>query len=498
MPLFLPRRRVCSLILGALVLGGCAGQPAAVISTPPKDPPPPEPIPGEPPRLVELTTSLDRRALAADQPGRVLARVRVAAGTPTRQRRPPIELALVIDTSGSMEGQPIEDARQAALALLDALHDGDRLIVVTFDARAELLVAPTVLDAKAIAAARAAMLGIQARGTTDLAGGLELALAQLAATTDPAPMRRIVLLSDGVPNDASTIAGLAERARASAISITALGFGLEYDETLLAQLAQHSGGRFHRIADDERIATAFTDEVLRLDQAIAGNLVLALRTGPGVQLLGVVGHPELVAGSSSASLTLADLSEGQAQELYLELASLGHHDGVRVELLDVRLDYDERTRQAGRLQREAFVSLPSTTAREEIDARDPELERGGARASAAAATLDAIARARAGDFAGAVAVLDQALDTAKRAAKRLDDAELRDHVAALARLRKTLGIEAKRQALALRRMAADAAKASHGAPGTVPSVHAPEPMAARELATIKQSHAAAFDALQAR
>ncbi len=499
MPLVLPRRRVCSLLLGAALAPACRGAavaPTVVPGTASKPiTPTPTPTPvvaGEPPRLVELAATLDRRALLAEKPDRVLARLRVAAGKIDRSERPPLDVALVVDTSGSMEGAPIEDARNAALALLEGLRKGDRLTVVTFDSKAELLVPTVVLDPKSRAAARASMLGMQARGTTDLAAGLQLALTQLASVHDVARARRIVLLSDGVPNDATAIPTLAESARVQGSAITALGFGLEYDETLLAELARRTGGRFHRIAGDERIAAAFTDELLRMDQAIAGNVVLSLRAGPGVRLRGIVGRAELPPGSVNGAITLSDLSEGQSLELYVELDTTGHREGATVELLDVQLDYDERTVSAGRLQCEAFLSLPSSKNATEAGERDRELERGGARARAAAATLDAVARSRGGDFVGAVAVLDDALAQAKRAAKLLDDLELRAHVEELARLRKTLAAAAKRQAAELRRMEAHA-RLDMGVSG---AMKAADPMPARELETIKRSHASAVDAFQ--
>jgi Ca-activated chloride channel family protein len=484
---------MCSLILGAAVLPACSPQSPKSIA--PGSTPTTPMASGDAPRLVELVAALDRRALLVDKPDQLVARVRVQAGALDRHSRPPIDVALVIDTSGSMEGQPIEDARKAAVALLEGMRKGDRLTVVTFDSKAEMLVPTVVLDDKSIASARASILGMQARGTTDLAAGLQLGLSQLAANMDAARARRIVLLSDGVPNDPSAIPNLADVARGSAISITALGFGLEYDETLLADVARRSGGRFHRISGEERIASAFTAELLRMDQAIAGNVLLTLRAGPGVLVKSVIGHPELPAGTAAA-LTLGDLSEGQAQELYVELETAGHREGAKVELLDVQLDYDDRTAAAGRLQTDAFLSLPTSTATAEADERDREVERGAARSRAAAATLDAVARSRAGDFVGAVAVLDDALAQAKRAAKDLDDGELAAHIEELGKLKKTLAAEAKRQAAELKRLAAEQAKLGH-AGGTTRPRPMPAPMAAGEMATIKQSHAAAVDAFQA-
>src|SRR5690606_23751305 len=110
---------------------------------------------------------------------------------------------LVVDTSGSMEGDAIVQARTAALTLLGDLRDGDVLSVVTFGSAPQVLVPAAVLDPQVRTRIRADIERMEATGTTDLAGGLSTGLEQVRSQARAGEINRIVLVSDGVPNDES-------------------------------------------------------------------------------------------------------------------------------------------------------------------------------------------------------------------------------------------------------------------------------------------------------
>src|SRR5687767_14665337 len=147
-----------------------------------------------------------------------------------------------------MEGKAIDAAREAALAILDELEPGDFFALVVFHSRTEVLV-PTTLIGKGqdLEGERARIREIQATGTTDMTGGLTAAIGQAAAGINNQQINRIVLLSDGIPNDPAQILALAQQSLSYGVPITALGIGLEYDETLLGAIAKTAGGTFHQI-----------------------------------------------------------------------------------------------------------------------------------------------------------------------------------------------------------------------------------------------------------
>lgn len=446
--------------------------------------------------LVGLTATLDRGSLPPDTTTRVVAQLRLDAGTIAPAARPPVDLALVIDTSGSMIGEPIAQARDAAIAMLEGLRPGDRITVVTFDTRVQVLVAPTVVGPQTSANIATQLQQMQARGTTDLAAGLATALQQVASAPLPGGAARIVVLGDGVPNDASTIPQLVAQAAASNIAISALGLGLEYDETLLAQLARGTGGRFHRIGEDETIAAAFRDEVFRIESVIATNLVLQLHPGPGVTIARVVGYASAPDTSRAHSVRLTDLSAGQHQDIFVELEVAGHAEGAPVELLDAIASYDDRATNAGHLEQRTFVGAEATV--EHAHERNLEVERAAASARAAAATVEAIAQSRIGDFAGADTLLRDTETAVRAAAKETGDEALTRSADELAGLRKTLAGERKRYEKALADAEREARRhgAGDGTRAPTPAPHATMPPSDRD--EVRRVHDKAMDAMQPR
>jgi Ca-activated chloride channel family protein len=444
------------------------------------------------PKLVELDAVLERSAIAADRPAVLTARVRMSAATAENAERPPLALVLVVDTSGSMAGTAIEDARAAARAFVEPLRDDDRISVVTFDSRAEVLVEATSVKALGRKAILERIGRMQARGTTDMTAGLQAAYAQISSAPSGA-VRRVVMLSDGVPNDATQIPAFADSLRANGVAVTTLGFGLEYDETLLGRIAQATGGSFRRVDQGEALAKAFVDEAFRAERLVASNVVLTLQAGPGVEIRRVLGHPAVAPGSRVHNVVLADLSERQRQDVFVELAITGHRAGANVELLDATVAFQERTVNAGRLERRSFLAVQASDESDVVSrARDRSIEREAARARAAATMLDAIALARSAQFAEARAVLDKGEQDARAHAS--DDPELKAQLEEIRKLRKTIVAEAKAHAAAMREVAR---KSKHPvSPGTVVPTPAPFSAVAGSADGVRGSHARAMDRLQ--
>lgn len=398
---------------------------------------------------LELDWALGNSLVPANERSEVLARVRVDAPDALDLPRPPARVVLVVDTSASMKGDAIEGAKRAAEELVDTLAEGDSFSLVVFHSRAEVLMEATIINEDSRAAAKAEIEKMQAWGTTDLAGGMRLALNQLAAQPvalvdgeaelvnlgngvmahggpDPQVLERVVLLGDGVPNDDRPIASLTEQFAARGAEITALGYGLEYDETLLASLAERTHGHFAFVDEPDAVAALFKDEVLHIQRTVARDLGLAFGLGPDVELVEVVGH-QVRWDSNSARyfVDLGSIAEGQSQELIVRLAVGPHSEGATVELSDLELAYaDVYTGTGNRFER-AFLSAAASADEQAIaEGEDPEIARLGARARTNAATLQVLQLARAGQTKQAKDLLQRAVDWAKQAAERLEDDKL--------------------------------------------------------------------------
>jgi Ca-activated chloride channel family protein len=382
--------------------------------------------PVEPLDLVSLGSEQSRHVVPADVGTELWAVLRVRVDEGPEEERPPVHVALVVDTSASMDGEAIEAARAAATELVASLQDGDRLTVVTFDSKPVLVVPSVELDDDAREEALEKVAAMEARGTTDLAGGLHLALADLMPHAAEGRVTRIVLLSDGVPNQADSIPSAVSQAASAGITVTAIGFGLDYDETLLSSIAQGTGGTFHFLEAPTDLVPLFREENLRLQGIAAKELSLVLTTGPGVELREVVGQsyalpmPRLYLG-------LGDLSRGEERVVVVRLSVGPHRAGAMVELLDAALTYrDPRTRIV--VDRHAvFLSARAEDDQAALaESTDPAVEREIESARAAALTLQAVALSRQGNDVDAFAMMKHAAPIAAQAATKLGDQRLRN------------------------------------------------------------------------
>ena len=375
------------------------------------------------PHLVEMTAEPTTSLVLASSTSELGIRVRITAKELPDAQRPPLDLALVLDTSGSMDGKPIEALRDSARQLAAKLREGDRISVVVFASKAEVLVANTVVGPANRAHIDHAIAGIHATGTTDLVDGLSLGMAQLRSAMLPSGINRIVLLSDGVPNSAANVPAMVAGIRQSGISVTSLGFGVDYDTALMTQIARDTGGSFHYLETADEVATVFDAELVKMTTSVARNMQLVIEPGPGVTIPAMPGLT--AAGDGKLYASLGDLPAGETRDLMIPIRLAARGEGSTAELAQATLQFEDVIGKSGTHDREAFVSAKAS--------RDPvaikgaieiELEVARVRSSAAAAILQAINLARSGQIQPARQHLAAATAAVKTAAAKYKDADL--------------------------------------------------------------------------
>ena len=311
------------------------------------------------PGLVEVTTAVDRPEILAGKPGEVVLQVKVTARQPARAQRPPLNLAIVIDTSGSMEGEPIDAAKEAVRDVLGRLHSGDRAAIVGFGSVAKVLGRGT-WDSDAPPAELVDAVGkIEAAGTTDLRAGLTAALEATSAWRNQDHLSRIILLSDGKPNDPLGLVDLATLAGSQGMAIVAFGLGIEFDEALLTDMAQASGGSYKYLAGADQLAERFQTEILKLETLVARSVSLEVVPGPGIEILEVPGWDDLSPGRE-AVIALGDLVGGKEREVLLRLGYGERSHEARVELADVKVRYLDAYGGSGFQEKTYYVGIRAT------------------------------------------------------------------------------------------------------------------------------------------
>jgi Ca-activated chloride channel family protein len=341
----------------------------------------------------KLLGALGQKTLPALRDTAVVVRLSIDANADQPVARPPLNVALCIDTSGSMEGKAIDDARKAALAFLDGLKPGDGFSVVTFDQTARVVVPATRVGVADLAKIRASIGQIRAEGTTAMTEGLSLAIQQVRSFYDPSRVNRVVLVSDGVPNDATPLRNMAAQAAASNISVSTMGLGLDYDELLMGDLAQTGGGRFKYIDDSSKIASVLEQELSRISRVSARNASLQITPGPGVTIDAAVGLQMSRLGGNAVQVYLGDVSLGTKRDVYLRMHVHGRRDGSTVEIADATLSFltsDGRSQQA-----HVFLGAHASSDDAVVGKdRDEAVDRGAKQAQQAADAIEAIRRAR--------------------------------------------------------------------------------------------------------
>lgn len=251
---------------------------------------------------------------------------------PKVAERAPMAVSLVVDTSGSMSGEKIANARMAAASLIESLQDGDLVSIYGFSDGVREVAPPTVVSPSTRSGLMARVNGLYASGGTNLYGGLNAAISRMAQVSAEEPIRRVVLISDGHanigPSDPISLGNVAARGTEWNIQVTAIGVGLDYDETTLGALAVRSAGRMYHLSDPSQMATILDQELHLLAQTVATDAYMELVPAPGVQILGSA-TPGVDVQGNKVRVKLGSVHAGQEREVLLraklDTTKLGAH-----------------------------------------------------------------------------------------------------------------------------------------------------------------------------
>ncbi|MEQ1567563.1 MAG: VWA domain-containing protein [Myxococcota bacterium] len=289
---------------------------------------------------VTMSAQVDRDVVWTEGDHRVRVQLELSAAE-VPGRAVPTDLVLVLDRSGSMDGEKMLDARAAARALVSGLSADDRFALVSFadDARVDYPLAP-VSERSYTAIGR-----IGASGGTEVGRGLAAGLDRVEPAAGRA--RRVVLISDGRPNDPTGLDALAVRAARAETPLSAIGIGADYDEALMQRMADLGTGNFYWATRGPELEQTLASELSTARESVATAVVV--HVGGGAQLVDAGGLP--VDGDRAS---LGSLFSGQRRTVWLTL-SVPPDARSTFDLGAVTLDYLRPEGGAGHL----VADLPS-------------------------------------------------------------------------------------------------------------------------------------------
>jgi Ca-activated chloride channel family protein len=305
------------------------------------------------------TISLSQTRVAAGNDRPMYAEVRMAADRLAEAReRAPLSLAVVLDTSGSMSGEKIEQAKDAVVRMIREMRDDDEVALVRYSSDASL-----VQPLARVGTVRGRLIDLvrdlTAEGGTNIPSGLSRGESALSEA-GRGRVRRVILVSDGLDGSRVQSERLAKDDFERGITISSLGIGTDFDERYMAGVAEAGHGNFAFVRDGSSLASFLTRELKETASTVVENSRVRLQLPAGVRFVRAHGVDARQEGRE-VELKLGSLFVGDERRIIIDLESSlddgaqvsfvpqaswdivgGGHESVNPESLSVTATRDER------------------------------------------------------------------------------------------------------------------------------------------------------------
>ncbi len=297
--------------------------------------------PAAPAKALEIDAQLGQSVLPLGKQGKVYLRLSLK-GTPIKSTatRPAVNVALVLDRSGSMRGERIASAKAAAREALDRLAADDIVSLVTYNHEVDVI-------------QRASRLGddhdlrqridrLTADGRTALHAGVVAGAEEVKRFLDAEKINRVVLLSDGLanvgPSSPRDLAELGRTLGSDGISVTTIGLGLDYNEDLMSRLAAASDGNHAFVEDPEDLAGIFASEFGDALSVTSKDIEIIIECRIGFKPVRVLGREATIEGNR-IRMKLNQLQGSNERYFVVELDAPETRTPGEAEVASISVDY---------------------------------------------------------------------------------------------------------------------------------------------------------------
>jgi Ca-activated chloride channel family protein len=259
---------------------------------------------------------------------------------PNQKDRPKANVAIVIDKSGSMQGDKIAQARRAAISAVERLSSEDIVSIVTYDDNVDVLVPATkVSDPELI---KQKINSIDSSGSTALFAGTSKGAAEVRKFLDKQRVNRVILLSDGLanvgPSSPSELEELGASLIKEGISVTTMGLGLGYNEDLMTRLAMAGNGNHVFIESADTLVGIFQREFDSVMSVVAKDIKIHATLAEGIRPVRVLNSEASIEGQT-IDISLGQLYANQERYFVVEVEVPVKSNGSQIDLASVDVSY---------------------------------------------------------------------------------------------------------------------------------------------------------------
>ena len=287
---------------------------------------------------VEVLTTRAKLEAGREQTVDVLIRITPPELEVINAARPALNLSLVLDRSGSMAGPKMTQARNTAMFCVDQMLSSDRLSVVAFDDRIDVLFPSEPVTNKQ--SMKDLIARIESRGSTALHEAWVRGGLTVSENMFDTGINRVVLVTDGLANVGVTspdeIVRQAKGLHERGVSTTTIGIGDDFNEDLLLQMAQSAGGNAWHVVEADDMQRIFQVELEGLVTQFAHTVSLSLIPADGVSIADQLNDFEL---TETGRYRLPNLQAGSSLDIVVQLKVPALASGSVMRLFDLRLGF---------------------------------------------------------------------------------------------------------------------------------------------------------------
>ena len=311
-------------------------------------------------RTIDLQVNLGTPVMEAGKNQKTFLKIGLRGfELPGEFDRAPVNMAIVLDRSGSMAGEKLARAREAAIKAIGLLQSGDIVSVVTYDSVVNVVVPATKVDDKQ--SIYRAIRRITDGGSTALFAGVSKGASEVRKFLDKTRVNRVILLSDGLanvgPSTPSELGQLGSSLGKEGISVTTIGLGLGYNEDLMTQLAGMSDGHHAFVQNSADLNRIFAAEFNTALTVVANQFNIIIRCADSIRPIRVLGRRAQIIGQE-VHISLNQLSSNQEKYVMLEVEVPPGVAGETRNLASVDVSYlDLKAKKRNSLQKSVSVNF---------------------------------------------------------------------------------------------------------------------------------------------